>query len=159
MKSKGVSFVIHYLDDFLLIGAPASLECREVLEVVLNIFNRLGLPVAMNKLEGPACCLTFLGFELDSRAMEIRLPSQKLVELQSLCNTWVGRRSASKRELESLIGKLSHASTVIPPGKTFMRRMFELLAVARHPDHHIRLGASFRSDLHLTPPSTSLMEM
>ena len=29
-----------------------------------------------------------------------------------------------------------------------MRRMFELLAVARRPDHHIRLGAPFRSDLH-----------
>ena len=83
VKSKGVGFVIHYLDDFLLIGAPASLECREALEVVLNIFNRLGLPVAMDKLEGPACCLTFLGFELDSRAMEIRLPSQKLVSFRA----------------------------------------------------------------------------
>jgi hypothetical protein len=101
----------------------------------------------MNKLEGPGRCITFLVSKLDLRAMEIRLPSQKLGELQSLCHTWVGRRSGSKRELESLVGKLAHASTVVPPGKTFLQRMFELLGVARRAEHHIRLGAPFRSDL------------
>ena len=56
--------------------------------------------------------------------MEIRLPPQMLAELQSLCYSWVGRSSGTKGELKSLIGKLAHASTVVPPGKTFMRRMF-----------------------------------
>jgi hypothetical protein len=29
LKQAGVKFVIHYLDDFLLIGAPGSQECAE----------------------------------------------------------------------------------------------------------------------------------
>ena len=146
-RTNGARCIMHYLDDFLVIGAPASQECQRALEVLLRVFNGLGLPVATEKLEGPVSHLTFLGFEIDSRTMEIRLPPQKLSELQSLCQMWFRKRSSTKRELESLVGKLSHASSVVPPGKTFMRRMFELLAVARRAEHHIRLGAPFRSDL------------
>lgn len=43
--------------------------------------------------------------------------------------------------------KLAHTSTVVRPGKTFMRRMFELLAGTKKAFHHIKLGQAFRSDL------------
>ena len=52
-----------------------------------------------------------------------------------------------RSELESLVGKLAHACTVVQPGKTFMRRMFELLGVFRRADHPVSLRATFRSDL------------
>ena len=65
-KQTGVNFVIHYLDDFLVVGAPSSPECATALRTLLEIFGRLGLPVAMEKLEGPVMCLGFLGFELDT---------------------------------------------------------------------------------------------
>ena len=94
------------------------------------VFQRLGLPVAENKLEGPQCCISFLGLKLDSRTLEIHLPHQKLSELQALSQSWLSRHSCTKQDLESLIRKLAHASTVVSPGKTFMRRMFELLGVA-----------------------------
>ena len=45
------------------------------------------------------------------------------------------------------MGRLAHASRVIKPGKTFMRRMFELLAGIRRAHHHVRLNVSLRSDL------------
>ena len=147
LKHEGVRFVIHYLDDFLLIGAPGSRECSVGLEILLRVFRRLGLPIAWNKLEGPWLCLIFLGFELDSQAMEIRLPAAKLVELHELLGRWQGRQSCTRRELESLVGKLAHAAKVVRPGKTFLRRMFELLAGVRQPHHHIRLNLAFRSDL------------
>ena len=147
LKAEGVKFVIHYLDDFLVIGAPGSRECVSALTTLLRVFGRLGLPIAVNKLEGPVTCLTFLGFELDSMAMEIRLPPAKLAELQSILASWSGRRSCCKKELESLVGKLAHACKVVRPGKTFLRRMFELLSGVRQPHHHVRLNVPFRSDL------------
>ena len=150
VKQEGVQFIIHYLDDYLVIGAPASPECTDALTTPHHppwVFDRLGLPVAQDKREGPGRILTFLGFELDSSALEIRLPPAKLAELQRLITTWVGRKSCSKKELESLIGKLGHASRAVVPGKTFMRRMFELLAGVRQAHHHVRLNAAFRSDL------------
>ena len=71
-----MNFVIHYLDDFLVMGAPESDECATALERLLKIFKRLGLPMAMDKLEGPDTRLVFLGFELDTIALGTRLPLQ-----------------------------------------------------------------------------------
>jgi len=81
LRSEGVNFVIHYLDDFLLVGPPNSDDCASSLAILLRVFKRLGLPVAVHKLEGPWWCLSFLGFEVDSNAMEVRLPRSKLLEL------------------------------------------------------------------------------
>ena len=48
---------------------------------------------------------------------------------------------------KSLVGSLGHAGRVVRPGKTFLRRMFELLSTSKKPHHFVRLNASFRSDL------------
>ena len=61
MLDSGVSIVDHYLDDFVTMGTPGSLECRRNLERILAVCADLGVPLAMDKLEGPAQCLTFLG--------------------------------------------------------------------------------------------------
>ena len=58
---------------------------------------------------------TFLGFELDTRRMETRLPSHKLEELHQEVQRWAGRKSATRKELESVVGKLAHASRVVRP--------------------------------------------
>ena len=51
-STKGtVNSVIHYLDVFLVIGAPYSPECVAALTMLLRVFDLLGLPVAVEKLE------------------------------------------------------------------------------------------------------------
>ena len=146
-REEGVQFVIHYLDDFLVLGAPDTNECETAVQKLLDVFSRLGLPVATDKLEGPTTRLVFLGFELDTVAWEIRLPRQKLEDLKELIRQWVGRRTCSRKELESLVGKLGHAAQVVPPGKTFMRRLFELKAAMGQARGKIRLNNGFRSDI------------
>ena len=146
-RKEGIDFIIHYLDDFLLIGAPNSDECARAVLTLLEIFRRLGFPIAVNKREGPDTMLGFLGFELDTMALQIRLSENKLAELLVLIRQWMGKKSSTKRELESLVGKLGHAARVVPPGKTFMRRMFELMSTARKPHHRVRLSREFQSDL------------
>ena len=56
---------MHYFDDFLVVGAPNPSECAATLTTLLRVFDRLGLPVALKKLEGPLSFLVLLGFELD----------------------------------------------------------------------------------------------
>ena len=147
LRRAGVNFILHYLDDFLIIGAPNSPECQSALRIVMETFARLGFPIAVNKLEGPTTCLDFLGFELDSQMMEVRLPREKLSKLQHLIHQWVEKKSCTLKELQSLTGKLGHAAKVVEPGKTFMRRMFELQSGVLQPYHHIRLNKDFRSDI------------
>lgn len=73
IRRRGVQFCIHYLDDYLVIS-PNKEWCSADLQIILSTYLELGLPVAENKLEGPSMCLTFLGFELDSKALEMCLP-------------------------------------------------------------------------------------
>ena len=65
----------------------------------------------------------------------------------SLIRECVGKKSCRKRELESLLGHLQHAATVVRPGRTFVRRLIELVAAFKHADHWIRLSGATRSDL------------
>ena len=99
-------------------GPLGSEECSSALEKLLDIFRRLGFPVAPDKLEGLATRLVFLGFKLDTMAMEV--PDPKLQELKKLIQQWLGRRSCAAKELESLIGKLGHAAQVVQPGKILL---------------------------------------
>ena len=137
---------IHYLDDFLIIGSPDPHGGERELEIALGLCQRLGVPIAEHKTEGPATTLTFLGMELDTD-LTVRLPSDKLERLQREIRLWKGRRCSTKRELESLIGQLQHACCAVRPGRSFLRQMIELLAVAKEPHHRIRLNKGFRSDL------------
>ena len=146
-KQEGAGFVIHYLDDFLVVGAPNSVECRQSLETLPAVFNRLGLPMAMEKQEGPSTSLDFLGFTLDTQSMMVQLPPGKLTELVELLQQWRGHKSCTCRELESLAGKLAHAARVVQPGKTFMGRIFQLLGGVRQAHHRACLNLSFRSNI------------
>ena len=91
--------------------------------------------------------LTFLGIEIDSVAMELRLPQSKLMELRELIKEWRVKPHCKRKELESLTGKLQHACTVVKPGRTFLRRLLELLAGTRKDHHHIPLRGAAKSDI------------
>ena len=147
LKEEGVATVFHYLDDFLIIGAPHSDECARALSLLLYTFRELGLPIALNKLEGPIAVLSFLGLELNSNLLEVRLPAVKLAEIHLLISSWLGWKACTGKELKSLVGHLGFACKVVQPGKTFLRRMFELLSRANSAHRFIRLNSSFKSDL------------
>ena len=79
----------------------------------------------------------------------LRLPAEKLSRLKGLLAQWSRRQSCRRQQLESLMGTLQHASRVVKPGRTFLRRMIDLLRTpgATKPHHHIRLNREFRADL------------
>ena len=52
-SNHGVDFLRHYLDDFLTLGPPASSVCRCNLQACIWLCSRLGLPLHLDKLEGP----------------------------------------------------------------------------------------------------------
>ena len=147
IHQHGVREAIHYLDDYLLFGAPGTEECEVALRTSLQLCEQLGVPIASHKVDGPATSLVFLGIELDTLAGVVRLPPEKLLRLRTLIIQWKERKSCNKRELLSLIGQLQHACRVVRPGRTFLRRMIDLSTVAKELHHHIRLNAAFRSDL------------
>ena len=146
-RSRGVSHIMHYLDDFLVLGAPYAPECANNLAVLRAVFDELGVPLAEHKTAGPTATLVFLGVSVDSVSLMLRLPEDKLSELRGIIQTWLGRKVTTVRELQSLVGKLENACKVVRPGRSFLRRMIELLGGVKAKRRPIRLNASFRSDL------------
>ena len=93
MGGKGVRFLEHYLNVFIVVGAPGAEECTAGLEALLETCKQLGMPIAAHKVEGPATCVTFLGIEVDAWAMVLRLPQDKLRRLKSKVVGWRSCRS------------------------------------------------------------------
>ena len=138
---------IHYLDDFLIVGTPGSDQCVSSVQRTLAVCDRLGIPVALEKLEGPSTTITFLGIQLDSVAQVLSLPLDKVSDITTTVCNWLGHRTATKRELHSLIGKLSFATKVVPAGRLFLRQLIDLSTTVDRLHHHLHIGAEARADL------------
>ena len=147
LQNKGVSPLLHYLDDFLTLGPPVATRCAENLTTIKEICTQLCVPLALDKVEGPCTSLTFLGIVLDTEHMEARLPEEKLVRIRHQLEEWQGKKKATKRQILSLVGLLQHATKVVRPGRTFVSRMYNAAAKLKELSHYTRLNKDFRSDL------------
>ena len=151
LHCRGVETALHYLDDFLVLAPPGQQGCNEALACTLGLCEELGFPVAPEKTEGPTTTLTFLGIELD---MAEGLPQEKLVRLQATITQWMKhsdhpspRGSGKKRDLLSLIGLLSHAASVVRPGRAFLRSLIDAASTVQDLDHWVHLNSGARAGL------------
>ena len=143
----GIPHIIHYLDDFFLCASSFE-ECENDMAKVKLAFSELGVPLAPDKVIGPATVITYLGIEINSVSETIRLPTEKFDELNILLQQWELRKKCTKRELLSLIGSLSFACKVVKPGRMFLRRLIDLSTSVTNLNHHISLSSEARADIH-----------
>ncbi|KAK3107807.1 hypothetical protein FSP39_022643 [Pinctada imbricata] len=104
-------------------------------------------PIKHSKTVLPTTKLTIYGIEVDSIAMESRLPEDKLYRLRSLLQDVVHRKKLTLQELQSIIGLLNFACLVVPPGRAFLRRLIDLTCNVHKPFHFIRLNKEAKADL------------
>lgn len=137
--------VLAYVDDF---GGVQSSKFQA--HRAFDTFNQncldLGLKVAINKSSGPAQTMEWLGFEIDTLRMTVTIPETKLKEVLDEVKNWETKIMVTKRELQSLAGKLAHISTCIRHARKFMSR---LLAQLRSTPQNQRrkVGSELRKDL------------
>ena len=93
LQCSGIQHLYHYLDDFIMLGPP---QCQGYLDTLQHQCNRLGVPIAAHKTEGPSSCLVFLGIEIDTVARELRLPADKLHRLQTLLQQWGDKKVCTR---------------------------------------------------------------
>ena len=141
-----VSSSVKVLDDFIFIQ-PTKERCRRDLTTFLQLCRTLSVPIAPHKTQSPATVLTFLGLELDSTAMQARLPQDKLQKYRHTLRCAVTSPKITLRQLKSLIGQLQFSTCVIPSGRPFLRRLHDLTKNVTKPHFHISLTAGARADL------------
>ena len=142
-----ITDITHYLDDYFLAGPPKSQICGRNMQTTVDLFRHLGVPLAPEKMEGPTTKLTYLGIEIDTDLMELRLPPKKLESLMSTIRNFTSKKKCTKCELLSLIGQLSFAAKIIPAGRTFTRRLIDLSTTVARLSHHITLNSTAREDI------------
>ena len=134
-----------YLDDFG--GAERTKEEAErALNTLQGVMRDLGVAEAAHKVCRPAQVMVWLGIRYDSRDMTMTIPEAKLREIVQILRDWEGRRRATARQMQSLLGLLQFVASVSPPARVFTNRMLQCLREApRRGSETLSLG--FRQDL------------
>ena len=145
MARKGYQ-IVAYLDDFFVVGTTKA-ECQQAFNSILALLRKLGFYISYNKVVCPTTCLVYLGIQIDTELMTIALPADKLSQLQDTMQQFSKRKRASRKQLQSLAGKLSWACQAIKGGRSFLRRILDMLAQLKHATHKVLLSKDFRLDL------------
>jgi hypothetical protein len=132
----GIDCLVNYYDDYLIVRSTES-DCSRDLQCFLSVCLALNIPIEYRKVEGPGTLMKFLGIELDTINMLARLPPDKLAILLPLIHEWLNKKSCNKVSLQSLVGRLSWCTAIMPSGRIFTRRLIDKIASVKRPFHHI----------------------
>lgn len=137
--------VLNYLDDFQGVEVPdyaATAFC-----FLQSLLIELGVEESKSKACPPTTRATCLGVEFDTLAMTKSVHPERLIEIQELLRQWSSKTKATKRELQSLLGKLSFVSKCVQNSRIFLMRIIDLLKRLKHNHHRVSLDKEFRKDI------------
>ena len=138
--------ISHVLDDFLLLARDKAVG-QVQLSAFLSMCADIGIPAAPDKTVQPTQVTTFLGLELDSVAMEVRLPVDKLNKCTALIETCLKKDKIQLKPLQSIIGTLNFACGAVVPGRPFLRILINLAIGVTRPCYYVRITHEVREDL------------
>lgn len=148
----------HYLDDFITITQPPSVSDPTGLfdEVYNRVTDYLRIP-RNTKKDQQGTCVTVLGIQIDSIAMEARLPPEKLCRATLDAATALNAASLSLKQAERLTGLLAFCSRVVRLGRTRLQSLYTFQAAFPHGSSaRRRIPYEVRADLEWWRDSLSL---
>ncbi|XP_041346993.1 uncharacterized protein LOC121366726 [Gigantopelta aegis] len=146
MAEKGYKDIVVYLDDFLIIAKSYD-ECQNILNILMQLLRELGFHINYNKLEGPAQTLTFLGVVLNSLAMTLSIPHDRITELRGLLVKTLSNGKITKRQIQSIVGKLNWITQCVYGGRFFMRCLIDRANGLKCPWHKSRITKDMKGDI------------
>ena len=145
MLSQDGCYVVNYLDDFIGVASPDT--APQDYETCGHLLRDLGLQESLAKACPPSTVLTCLGVEVNTVDLTLSVTPERLHEIETLLLPWIGRRSATKSELQSLVGKLSFVSKCVRQSRLFLSRILALLRTLKHDHYHTKLSQEFHRDI------------
>ena len=124
-------------------------RATESFDLLGTLFKDLGLAESLKKAETPRKQMVYLGVMFDTVSMEMRVPPDKLEEIKSEIKIWARKTTITKKNLQSLLGKLFWVSKVVKYARAFMGRLLQQLRImANNKDHFkVKLSDESRKDL------------
>ena len=124
MNSLGFK-VTNYIDD--IIGHSVCSQAFDSFNTLFKLLTELGFDISQKKIVTPCTKVTCLGVDIDTENFTISIPKEKVQEIMQICNTWATRQCCTKRELQSLLGKLLYITKCVKSSRFFLNRMLEVL--------------------------------
>ena len=146
LKRKGLNATVVYLDD-IFIKSNSFQECLDALNLVIGLLRKLGFRINWKKVTDPSTKIVFLGIEIDSVNMCLRLPDVKLNQIRADLSLFETRTRVSKKQLQSLAGKLNFCAGVVFGGRVFLRRIIDSINLLKGDNHKMKLSADIRADI------------
>ena len=144
MRRRGYKIVV-FMDDFLIAEKDFA-TCFAAYNTLINLLRSLGFSLNYKKLVDPTQSLVYLGVHIDTCAGFMSLDSDKTASLINLLQETLKRTRLSKKQLQSLAGKLAWASHVTPWGKTHTCALFRQLSMLKKLSHKVKISV-FRDDI------------
>ena len=94
----------HYLDDFIFVGPSYSQDCKILMDAFFQVCKDLGVPIAEEKTCGPTTSLIFLGLVIDTHDLSVKIPIEKLRQLQALLLHCLRQKKSNSKGNSSIGG-------------------------------------------------------
>ena len=115
----------NYLDDFIGVAPPDKAKwdfCK-----LGWLLQDIGVWESEHKACLPSLLMVVLGIMLNMVDMTISIAPEQVDKIQAELDPWHNRAKMSRKQLESLIGKLQFASQVIRAGHVFLAHLLDKL--------------------------------
>lgn len=137
--------ILAYLDDYA--SCHASLQQAQLgFQKFISTAKDLGLDLALHKCVSPTNVIDWLGYTIDSNEMVISIPNTKMHEFVKECTSWVSKRRASKKGIQSLVGRMAFIANCVTQSRRFMSRVLGTLR-AKGDREWTTLSDDFRLDV------------
>ena len=90
--------VIHYCDDFLIIGDRA--DCQAAFDKLCSLLQQLGFKLSTKKLLPPTKEAVCLGISINTTNFEMKIPDEKFALIKDMCHSWATAHQCTKRKLD-----------------------------------------------------------
>ena len=136
------------LDDFFQITAGPRPEAAKLsMCSFMALLEIIGIEAAPDKTFSPRTRLTIFGLQIDTIAMEISLPAERLAGLKMLLNHWEDKDEYTKREIQSLVGVLVFCSYGIRWGRAFIHRLIKAIRPLKFAKSRTKITQEMRDDM------------
>ncbi len=135
----------NYLDDFG--GAEVWEKAEEAIVSSGTVIKDSGLEESVVKACGPDSTMVFLRIQFDTVKLTLSVTHEKLVEIIALLKKWELKSSATKKQVQQLIGKLNFVAKCVRPGRIFISRMLEFLRGLKNDGARL-ISSEFLKDVH-----------
>ena len=120
IRNKGIRLVI-YLDDMAIISSSRERSSQDA-AIVVQILESLGFIINKKKsVLIPSQKIVFWGYVINSVAMTVFLPEEKLNKLKEQTLSLWGKPQCSIRELPHVIGLIVSSFPAIKPARLYYR--------------------------------------